>query len=304
MNYEREDIGLGLFVLIALLMTAGGVIVAVGALRGETIDLHVAVDGVTGLRKGSAVYIEGYRIGEVTAIRPSFTAGEAGLRFYLRLKVAADFPLYQGTRAAITNPGLIGDAVVSLLVPARPGAPLGHDDWILQTTAPGLMGVVARADSLAMAIERVAARVDDLLRPEVAGTLLHELQHTLMVTRTTMTQLEQRMITLSDTLAYGIGIGASTLEQMTALVEENRERISGSIDSASVLMGELRGMVADVQRLGHDQAPRIDRNLSELEATLGQARLFLEDLNRYSLWQMLFTVRHPDSSAAGGRRRR
>ena len=101
MNYERQDIGLGLFVLIALLMTAGGVIVTVGALRGETIDLHVAVDGVTGLRKGTAVFVEGYRIGEVTAIRPSF---DDGLRFYLRLKVGADFPLYEGTRAAITNP--------------------------------------------------------------------------------------------------------------------------------------------------------------------------------------------------------
>ena len=186
----------------------------------------------------------------------------------------------------------------------RPGGRLEHDDWIMQTTAPGLMGVIARADSLAVAVERVAVRLDDLLSPEVAGTLLHELESTLKVTRTMLTQLEQRVLTLSDTLAYGIGVGASTLELMAAMVEENRGRVSGTLDSAAVLMGELRNMAEEVHRLGLDQAPRIDRNLSELEATLGQARLFIEDLNRYSLWQMLFTVRHPDTSAAGGRRRR
>ncbi len=294
MNFERQDIGLGLFVIGAGLIVLVGLVMAVGILRGETTEIHVSVDNVTTLRKGSAVYVEGYRVGEITGIEPRFTPD---LQFDLTLAVRGDFPLYEGTTASITTPGVIGDAVIFLRVPERAtGLRLQDGAWVSQAPSPGLSGVISRADTLARAVERVALRLDRLLSPEVAGELLAELEAMLGEVREVMTSVQGRFVQMADSLEYGISVGTKTLTTVNEVLLDNQERFTALLDSTRSLVGLVGSTVRGMESSVSDQGPRLERSLEDLEAVLEEARVLLEDMNRYSLWDMLFTIRHPDTT--------
>jgi len=294
MNFERQDIGLGLFVIGAAAIVLVGLVMAVGVLQGETTEIHVSVDNVTTLRKGSAVYVEGYRVGEIADIEPRFTPD---LKFDLTLAVRGDFPLYEGTRAMITTPGVIGDAVIYLKVPDRNLGPRLQDGaWISQSPSPGLSGVISRADTLARAVERVALRLDRLLSPEVAGQVLEELESTLGEARSVMTMMQRRFTQMADSLEYGMAVGSRTLDTVNRVLVDNQDRFAGMLDSTRALMGLVSDTVREVDASVSDQGPRLERSLEDLEAVLEEARILLEDMNRHSLWDMLFTIRHPDST--------
>ncbi|MFO7768368.1 MAG: MlaD family protein [bacterium] len=298
MNFERQDIGLGLFVIGAVVIVLVGLVMAVGILRGETTEVHVSVDNVTTLRKGSAVYVEGYRVGEIVEIEPRFTPD---LQFDLTLAVRGDFPLYEGTRAMITTPGVIGDAVVYLKVPERSaGRRLEDGAWISQVPAPGVSGIISRADTLARAVERVALRLDRLLSPEVAGELLDQLEVTLKEARAVMTSVQVRFTQMADSLEYGIAVGTETLTAVNDLLARNQDRFTSLLDSTRSLVGLVGKTVREMNTSVSDQGPRLERSLEDLGTVLEEARILLEDMNRHSMWDILFTVRHPDSTGGGG----
>ena len=298
MNFERQDIGLGLFVLGAVVVVLVGLVMAVGVLQGETTDIHVSMDNVTTLRKGSAVYVEGYRVGEISEIQPRFSPS---LTFDLTLSVRGEFPLYEGTTASISTPGMIGDAVIFLRVPDRSdGQRLQDGAWISQAPSPGLSGVISRADTLARAVERVALRLDRLLSPEVAGRLLEELETTLVEAQRIMSNVQGRFTQMADSLEHGISVGSETLESVNEVVRTNQDRFTALLDSTRTLVGLVGSTVREMNSSVSDQGPRLERSLEDLEAVLEEARILLEDMNRYSLWDMLFTIRHPDTT--GGRR--
>lgn len=294
MNFERQDIGLGLFVSGAAAVVVAGLVLALGVFRGETIDIHVLVESVGSVRRGTTVYVQGYRVGELSRIAPTID-GQL-LRFDLTLAVDAEFPIYEGTRAQIAAPGLVGDAVVNLVLPDRAGERLNDGAYISQLAAPGLAEIASRADSLARTVEQVAQGLVELLSPRVAGSLVDEARITLRTTRQALTDLEARFLTISDSLLTAMTTATSSVVLLSDVVAENRARIRGTLDSTQVLLGGLRQAVENSGDFLSSQRPTMERSLADLEAILAQMKVLSSDLNRYSLWQMLFTVRHPDST--------
>ena len=294
MNFERQDIGLGLFVSGAAAVVVAGLVLALGVFRGETIDIHVLVESVGNVRRGTTVYVQGYRVGEIARIAPTIS-GQL-LRFDLTLAVDAEVPLYEGTRAQIAAPGLVGDAVVNLVLPDRSGERLADGAYISQMAAPGLSEIASRADSLARTVEQVAQGLVELLSPQIAGSLVDEARITLRTTRQALTNLEARFLTISDSLLAAMTTATNSVVLLSDVVAENRARIRGTLDSTQVLLGELRLAVQNSGDFLSTQRPTMERSLADLEAILAQMRVLSSDLNRYSLWQMLFTVRHPDST--------
>ncbi len=291
MNFERQDIGLGLFVLSALAIASVALVLVLGILKGETITISVYVDSVSNVRNGSAVYVGGYRVGEITGIEPVF---EPRLRFKLDLGIDADFPVYEGTRAQIVAPGVIGDTVINLLIPKTSGTRLGEGAVIAQAPSIGLIEIASRADSLARSVEQLAVRATELLSPEIAGALIEDVRATLANTSRSLSEVEGRLISLSDSLMYGMGVATSSMELIADVIEENRVRIAGTLDSTLSLINEVRGAMRAAGEFVSAERPRIDRSLEDLEAILDEMRTLTEDMNRYSLWQMLFKRRQEE----------
>lgn len=292
MNFERQDIGLGLFVVGAIAAIIVGLVAVAGILEGETIKVHVSVDAVSNLRRGAPVYVSGYRVGDVSRIDPVY---EPVLHFDLTMEIDADFPLYDGTTAAINSQGFIGDAVVELQVPVQRGQRLTDGAVMMQAFLPDLSHLVSRADTLAQTIQEVVHNLAEFLSPDVAGALVEDLRSTMVATRETFAVLEGELVALADSLRYGMRVATGSLEQVSGVIEENRERISGTLDSTMAMVRDMRGFTTTLGGYVDTARPGLERTLVNLEAVLVEMRTLLADMNRYSLWQILFKVRHPDN---------
>jgi len=296
MNFERQDIGLGMFIVGAGAAIVAGLLAVAGILKGETIDIHVLVDQFANMRAGTTVYVRGYRVGEIARIEPKL---EPTLHFDVTMSIAADFPLYEGTTAVIgSQGGFIGETVINLQVPEQLGRLLVDGDNIGRASTTDLTAIILRADSLAMKIEEVAAQLVYLLSPEVAGLIAEEVRATLATGRQSLKILERQFVALTDTLTTGVGIAVASLRTVTGVVEENRPRISSMLDTTQALMSNFKALAATTDSLLETQGPAIGRNLAEMEAVLAELRKLLTDMNTYTLWQMMFKTRPPDTTAS------
>jgi ABC-type transporter Mla subunit MlaD len=291
MNFERQDIGLGLFVLGAAGAVVAALVLVLGAFKGESITLGVYVDSVANVRTGSAVFVSGYRVGELTRIEPVY---EPTLRFRISLAVDAEFPLYEGTRAQIVAPGIIGDAIVNLQLPQRASLRLTDGSVIEQAPSIGLTEIASRADSLARSLEGLSGRLAEILSPEVTGRLLDQVTRTLSNTTNTLGVIEDRFVALTDSLLYGMQVATQSIRLVSDVLNENRTRISSTLDSTNAMVGELRGAMRSAGEVFSQERPSLERSLADLEAILREMRTLSEDMNRYSLWQMLFKKRHEE----------
>ena len=300
MNFERQDFALGLFVLGALAAVVAALITVAGILEKEKINLHIRVDTLPAVRRGTAVYVSGYRVGEITDISP--VVDVTPFYFDLTLAVDADFPLYEGTAASIgAVGGLVGDAVVDLRIPDLPGTQLTDGAVLPQVSSPGLAQMISRADTLAQTVEQVASNLAEILDPERAGNLIEEFTNTMIFARETFAMLEYEVVALSDSLRYGMRSAARSLDLVNSVLGENRERFAATLDTTLSLVSNLNHLTLNAGSMIDSTGPRLDRNLEQMEAVLAELQVLLEDMNRYSLWQMLFKVRpHPDSTGTGG----
>jgi hypothetical protein len=189
---------------------------------------------------------------------------------------------------------VIGDAVVNLLISDHNGQLLTDGAEIAQAPSVGLTEIASRADSLARSVEQLAGRLTELLSPEVTGVLLDEVRNTLSSTTHALSVVEGRLVALSDSLLYGMRVATSTLDLATEVLSENRSRITGTLDSTQALVGEMRAAIGSAGGFFTEQRPRLERSLTDLEAILAQMRVLTEDMNRYTLWQMLFKKRDED----------
>ncbi len=300
MNFERQDFALGLFVLGALAAVVAALITVAGILEKDKINLHIRVDTLPAVRRGTAVYVSGYRVGELTEITP--VVDVTPFYFDLTLAVDADFPLYEGTAASIgAVGGLVGDAVVDLRIPDVPGTRLQEGAILPQITSPGLAQMISRADTLAQTVEKVASNLAEILDPERAGVLIEEFTNTMVFARETFALLEYEIVALSDSLRYSMRSAARSLDLVNSVLGDNRERFSATLDTTLSLVSNLNKVTLTAGSMIDSTGPRLDRNLEQMEAVLAELQILLEDMNRYSLWQMLFKVRpHPDSTGTGG----
>ncbi len=299
MNFERQDFALGLFVLGALAAVVAALITVAGILEKEKINLHIRVDTLPAVRRGTAVYVSGYRVGEITGITP--VVDVTPFYFDLNLAVDADFPLYEGTAASIgAVGGLVGDAVVDLRIPELPGTRLLEGAVLPQITSPGLAQMISRADTLAQTIEMVASNLAEILDPERAGNLIGEFTNTMVFARETFALLEYEIVALSDSLRYGMRSAARSLDLVNSVLSENRERFTATLDTTLTLVSNLSDLSRNAGSMIDSTGPRLARNLEQMEAVMAELQILMEDMNRYSLWQMLFKVReHPDSTGTG-----
>lgn len=99
----------GAFVLVIVVGLIGAVAVLTGR-TGVTDRYHTVYDNVGGLKFGTPVTFEGYRVGQVERIEPTRT--ENGLAFRVELTVEQGFPIPQDSTAAVASSGLLaGNAI-------------------------------------------------------------------------------------------------------------------------------------------------------------------------------------------------
>ncbi len=250
----------GLFVLAALLMLAGWLTVKVFGYAYRSHDYHAFLTNVTGIRVGTPVMVDGYKIGLVEAIdyqaakpaspsgistalgkdcvRLGDEAGPSGIDRFFRLQLSIDksWVLTTETRVSLENPGLLGQPVIDL-EPGH-GSPLCRGSAIrfapqAAAGAPDIAGLTRHAEEVLRTLEAFLEEARSEQLPGKAGALLVD-------TRRAITHMDQAVLELHDFMAdprlHAIKVNTeSATRQFQALLEDTHRLLEGARPLAPTL---------------------------------------------------------------------
>lgn len=97
-------------------------------------------DNANGLVEQAAVFVRGYKVGQVEQITYDFNRDSA---FTVVIAISNDIHLPKGTRMAMIQNGLLGGTAIELIIPSNSTAELYKENAILPTTViPGMLDKV------------------------------------------------------------------------------------------------------------------------------------------------------------------
>ncbi|MBK1663834.1 hypothetical protein CKO38_16575 [Rhodospirillum rubrum] len=260
----------GGFVLILL----GGIIAAATILAGKTgsTDTYfTSYNNVTGIKYGTQVLYEGYRIGQVDEIIPEQRA--EGISFRLRLAVQKGWRIPEGSQTTIATSGLLSAVAINIrggtaeasLTPGSeiPGGASGGMFAAINDLASEV-GTLSR-DGLEPLVAKLNAYVDTL-----GGSLADNLPAILGNARIT-----------SEAIARDLPPIIARVDRFTArldaevLSQKNIDGLGASIGNISAFSAELNGLGHALRQTGQTldgmvagSAPLVDSSLRDLRYTL------------------------------------
>ncbi|HEX9082087.1 MAG TPA: MlaD family protein [Holophagaceae bacterium] len=255
MNFEKQDVRLGLFVLVALGLFLGLLVFKnARAVVQKTYPLRVRLDSMEGLAPGSEVDLKGYPIGSVDQIEMRQEGVE--YHFLATLSIRADIRLWKGTRALVASKGL-GSGFLDLQLPdpAERKVVLAPGDQIPGDQGVSIGGVLDKADRLLDTLNGSVEELRDRIRTHGLGDVLDH------------PSVKQALQALN-----------TTLQEFQALAKEGR----GLVGHADRSMGEADKAIADLDAslavtrgLLETRKPELDRIVVSLASTLQQADALL-----------------------------
>ena len=246
---KRDNINylmVGGFVLLmgVLLMV---LIVAITGRGGPADTYYVVYNNVAGLKFGTGVFFEGFRIGQVEAITPQTEAG--GMRYKLKLSVQSNWEIPSDSLATVAASGLISAVTIDIhqgtaTTSLKPGDTItgqGQTDLFSvlnqaagdfrTLTQDGIMPVLKNLDT------RITAVTDEILlfrRNDLTPliTMLHE-------------RLDKDVLGGAAVVLKHLDESALGLQAM--LGAENQNRVSGILTHVDDVAVNLNDLVSKVE---------------------------------------------------------
>lgn len=293
-------IAVGLFVVVVV----AAFVVFFAVLTGGTTareTYFTEYTNVGGLRSGTAVQFQGYRIGEVTGIEPRVAAGRTSFR--VEMAVREGFPIPRDSTAVISTSSLLGgvniqikggDADTALSPGARiePGASADvftavsrMAEQINTISDQGVGPLLGKIDALAAALSEAAEgnapRIADNLE-----RLTRALAEDTPAIATELRALSERMNretlgpgTSADLRASAANLAAAS-DKLNAevLSEPNRERIRASLANLQTFSRRFAALAKDLQKTQSKLNGLTDRLNAEVSANREDVRSSLSDL--------------------------
>ena len=169
MKYARE-IKVGALAVLCLFLLFFGFNYLKGVnIFSSTYSFKGRFVRANGLEEQAAVYIKGYKIGQVESIKYDFTADSS---FLVTISINRDIALPKGTEMVLVQDGLLGGGAIELRVPAGTHTDLYASGEMLPTSIePGLMDIVqhemlAKITSAVEGADSLIANVNSQLRDD------------------------------------------------------------------------------------------------------------------------------------------
>jgi phospholipid/cholesterol/gamma-HCH transport system substrate-binding protein len=269
MNSRREQVWVGLFVLVAAGLLIGTVLSVAGTFSRGSIPHRAYYKFAGGLEPGAAVRFGGMKAGSVQGVRVD--PGDS-TRIEVDFKVAPDIPLKTDSVAKITSLGLLGDDYLELTTGSRQAA----------AAAPG--SVVKSAESLSYS--DIGDMLSDL-QPQVRQVLdsLNQRLNELQVTVARVNDL------LSDRNRANI---SASLGNVNSMLAEDRPKVSATLTNVQNASAQMRPLLEDLKKtmaqandaLGHidgvvlENRQDLRSSVVELRQTLLTASTVLDQFDR------------------------
>jgi len=251
-----QAVKVGIFATICLIVLAVLIwkIEDINPFHKKGQQVAAVFDTVAGLDDKAAVRVAGVRIGRVDGI------GLTGERAKVNMVIETPVHLTEGTRARISNLGLLGDKYVEI-VPGPPSARLLPDGAVLPGEAPiSFDQAIAKIDKIGDSIQGITgqlnagpggggiARLLDLLEATLRDFHAVLMENRASV-RSTVSNFDQASATLARELPRLANEMERTVGQISQLVAENRGDVKGSLSNIHELTSRLQTSVDNLNRI-------------------------------------------------------
>ena len=290
MEAKREQVFVGLFVVIAAALLVATVFSLSGAFAGPARHYYAKFHNAAGLERGATVrYGGGPKIGRVERVRvdpkdPSFMDME--------FSVKEDLPIKTDSHVAILSFSPLGDNHLEIKpgTAAAPraanGAELPADQYVgfnelteqINKVVPQAQELMSnlnmRVKELSVTISRVNEVLNDQNRANISGSLadlrgmLNEDRPVLRSTLNNVNGASAKISPLMDDLKKTSKQADETLKKLDAMLGENREDLRASIK-------KLHESLNNVNRI----TQRIDQTLDVNAETIDQLLMNLRDVS-------------------------
>ena len=297
MEARREQVFVGLFVLIAVALLIFTVFTLAGVFATSTKTYHAKFRNAAGLEAGASVRFEGGpKIGRVEslAIDPNDPS-----QMDLKFSVKNDTPVKTDSHVSILSFSPLGDNHLEVRAGSRnaPNAPdgallpsdpyVGFNDLtaeINQLTPHAqqlLTNLNDRVTQLKITIDRVNDLLNDRNRQNISATLadlhgmIQENRPQIKTTLANVNAATQKLSPLLDQIQKTIDQADGTLKKVDGLVSDNKDDIRASII-------KLRESVENVSALTAHLQTILDNNDYNIDELLNNLRVVSENLKEFS----------------------
>ena len=248
----------GAVVLAALVLLLVGLALITGR-SGATTGYVVHYRNVTGLRYGAPVFYQGFRVGEVSGVKPERSA--EGTRYKIELAIRRDWPIPKDSLAQLQSTGLLADVSVGIregtskeMLPAG-GELAGQESTDIFAAMNELAGQISELTrtQISPLIRTLSQRVDS-----ITGAIDKSTPEVMEQTRALLARLNNASDSLNDVLK-----------------PENRAAVSAILGEVSKLSTELRktretldSALGELASIAKENRPDVRRSVQDLSSVL------------------------------------
>ncbi|HXA00234.1 MAG TPA: MlaD family protein [Candidatus Dormibacteraeota bacterium] len=297
MEARREQVAVGLFVIVAAGLLVATVFALGGAFSSSPVTYRAYFPFAGGIEPGATVrYAGGPKIGRVEMLRID---PKDPTRMEITVSVKPGLPIKSDSRVRIMSMSPLGENHVEIMAgsqqatSAPPGTTLPSDPYVdfnaitsqLNDIAPDAKKLLATLNQRTTELGETIARVNDMLnaqnRNNLSATLSNArgmLEENRPALRSSLTQVEaasHKMGPLLDDLRKTSAEANQTLDHVDALVTEDRPEIHQAII-------ELRQNLAQLQKLTGQLNSTLDTNSENIDELLENFRHVSENLREFT----------------------
>jgi phospholipid/cholesterol/gamma-HCH transport system substrate-binding protein len=241
----------GLFVFVALLVSAGFVVFMGGTARlaGSEALVKTIFKDVRGLNVGAPVFMSGIQIGRVSGfIFPemgrSATEEAPGVTTIITVEAAFRDRVRANSEAAISTQGVLGDKIVTVTPGVSEAPPLGPNDVLKAATARELSDYFAKGGNLVEELNKLAINlnrlVEDINGEQKVGRLLSNMDRA-------TASLGQLASKLDKTTAENLDPALKNLKSVLAKIDSGKGTLGALVNDPS-LHEDLRILLGGAKR--------------------------------------------------------
>jgi phospholipid/cholesterol/gamma-HCH transport system substrate-binding protein len=301
MNSRREQVWVGLFVLVAAALLIGTVLSVAGTFRRGNIPHRAYFKFAGGLEPGAAVRFGGMKAGSVQAVRVD---PDDSTRIEVDFNVARDIPLKDDSVAKIASLSALGDNYVELTTGTRQAAAAAPGSVVRSTGSTGFSNLGDMVGELEPMVRQVlqnlnqrlnelqvtVARANDLLndqnRASVSASLgnvnsmLAEDRPKVSATLSNVQTASVRLVPLLDDLKKTMAQANDALGHVDAVVLENRQDLRSSVTELRQTLLTASAVMDQLDRTLDYNADNIDQTLENVRVTTQHLKDLTETLKR------------------------
>lgn len=256
----RRDFWVGLFVLTALGVITGALLVTSG-LGDVRYDLYMRAESAQDLTRDTRVFLQGLEIGRVRQLNPVQDSVTGTLAFVARLSINQKFPdgapvlLPIGTSALIAQTSPISAPVVQIQTPAK-----GRVNVYLQPgdTMPSTRTINAM-DRLGDVADRLSGEVEDALG---------QTRRLLSGTNRAVTRTDSLLVVTTPLMERSLKQLASSLERADRMLTALEPRMGPVTDSLTATLADTRRVLQRLDELATTANGMANENRTALRQTI------------------------------------